>query len=191
MSKLIYGVGINDKSIPMVKDGKIIMTYSRWVSMLERCYAERNKTAFPSYVGVEVSDTFKNYATFSKWCENQIGSNLKDFELDKDIIGNGRLYSEDTCCFVPYQINSLFVLRGADRGPYPIGVTKIKKCNTYIARLNIGKERKYLGAFPTPELAYNAYIIAKEARVEELAEQYKNQIRQDVYEKLVAYKVKE
>lgn len=188
---LIYGVGINDRSIPVSKNKLLDKTYIRWCRMLERCYSPNRFERFPTYVGVEVSDTFKSYSSFYNWCNSQAGYDKEGFELDKDILGDGKIYSEQTCCFVPYEINTLFILRGNDRGPYPLGVTKIKKCNTYIARLNSGKERVYLGAFSTPELAYAAYVKAKEDRVKEMAEKYKGQIRQDVYEKLMEYEVKQ
>ena len=186
--KIIYGEGINDRSVPAIKNGKIDRVYAVWYAMISRCYNPRIAKKFPTYVGVEVSDLFKSYSSFYQWYTNQIGWDCDGFELDKDILGCGKKYSEDVCCLVPYEINTLFILRGNDRGQYPLGVSKID--NTYIARLNAGKERIYLGAFPTPELAYAAYVKAKESRVKEVAGKYKDQIRRDVYEKLMEYEVK-
>jgi hypothetical protein len=54
--------------------------------------------------------------------------NDRYWHLDKDIlvVGN-RVYSPETCIFVPTRINNLFVTRESLRGDYPLGV-KLSKC---------------------------------------------------------------
>ena len=43
-----------------------------------------------------------------------------DIVLDKDILVKGnKKYSEDTCCFVPVELNNLFTLNKAKRGELP------------------------------------------------------------------------
>ena len=47
------------------------------------------------------------------------------WELDKDILVKGnKIYSPDTCCFVPKEVNTVFTKRQSKRGDYPIGVIK-------------------------------------------------------------------
>ena len=41
MSKLVCGVGFNDKTRPAKVDGKKVKEYQLWQSMLERCFGER------------------------------------------------------------------------------------------------------------------------------------------------------
>ena len=68
-----------------------------------------------SYKGVEVCEEWYNFQNFAEWCETQKFLNAKDvkgksYQLDKDILVKGnKIYSPDTCCFVPPEINSLFI----------------------------------------------------------------------------------
>ena len=42
MSKLVYGVGFNDKTRPVFVDGKNVKEYALWQSMLERCFSNQS-----------------------------------------------------------------------------------------------------------------------------------------------------
>lgn len=43
MSKLVYGVGFNDKTKPVFVNGKTVKEYKLWQGMLERCFSESIK----------------------------------------------------------------------------------------------------------------------------------------------------
>ena len=73
MSKLVCGVGFNDKTRPVSVDGKIVKEYALWHSMLSRCFSEKYQTRRPTYKGCNVSDNFLNYTFFYDWCQEQIG----------------------------------------------------------------------------------------------------------------------
>lgn len=80
----------------------IIRTYN---TMMNRCYNEKD----PNYslyggAGVRVCDEWKGHpGVFMKWSlENGWSENL---ELDKDIKGNGLLYSPETACWVTHAEN--------------------------------------------------------------------------------------
>lgn len=79
---------------------------SKWKGMLERCYCEKWHIKKPSYIGCSVDERWHNFQVFAEWFEQ----NYKDgFELDKDILFKGnKVYSPETCCFVPSEINILF-----------------------------------------------------------------------------------
>lgn len=70
-----------------------------WGAMMQRCY---NKTckAYKRYGGrgVTVCKEWHNYQNFLDWCLNN--GWIKGLHIDKDIKGNGLLYSPSTCKFV-------------------------------------------------------------------------------------------
>jgi len=93
-------------------------------------------------------------------------------QLDKDFLGN-KLYSPETCCFVPPWLNSLFVDCGRTRGEYPIGVSRNR--SKFEARIRINGKQKYIGHFSTPEEAHSVYLRAKKQHVYNLMNDYTDQ----------------
>lgn len=128
MVALVYGVGINDRSVAATLNGKPKKEYALWHDMLKRCYFEPYLEKRPTYMGCTVSDNFKYYHLFHVWCQTQVGFGKEGYQLDKDLlIKSNKLYSEDTCVFIPKDLNALLTKRTLDRGIYPIGVTKSGK----------------------------------------------------------------
>ena len=118
------------------------------------------------------------------------GFDKSGFQLDKDILVKGnKLYSPDTCLFVPKEINTLLTHRRKDKGLYPVGVSYKPRINRYRAQISKFKKVIHLGCFITPEEAFQAYKTAKEAYIKEVAEIYKDQIDPRVYEALMNYQV--
>ena len=189
MTRLVHGVGINDRTYPASIKGKNNKEYDLWTSMLKRCYSEKVHVKQPTYVGCTVSDNFKHYAYFFEWCQTQIGFNASGYTLDKDLIIKGnKIYSEDNCLFLPQSLNKLLTKRQLHRGGLPIGVTKSSN-NNYMVRCKIDGSENYLGVFNTPELAFNAYKTFKEAHIKEVAEKYKDTIDPRAYKALISYEV--
>ena len=118
------------------------------------------------------------------------GYGLKGWELDKDIIVKGnKLYSKDTCCFVPAEVNSLLIKCDKARGEWPVGVCFDKHAGKFKAYLAINGKQKTLGYFTTPEEAFQAYKLAKEAQIKVVAEKWKHQLDERVYQSLLKYTV--
>ena len=183
-------VGINDGSCPAVINGKMVIEYSLWKNMLRRCYSIKTQVKQPTYVGCTVSENFKNYSFFYKWVQQQVGFNLAGYQLDKDLLIKGcRIYSEDTCVFVPKPLNALLLNRLRYRGNYPLGVVLYQSGTKYLARLNLFGKTQHLGCFKTPEEAFQAYKTAKEAHIKDMAELYKADIDPRAYAALMAYQV--
>ena len=84
MSKLVYGVGFNDKTRPVFVDGKSVKEYKSWQNMLKRCFSEKYQTLYPTYKGCNVSDNFLNYSYFYDWCQGQIGFGKVDEKAYRD-----------------------------------------------------------------------------------------------------------
>ncbi|HGY9608200.1 hypothetical protein [Vibrio harveyi] len=76
-----------------------------WRGMLGRCYSPKD-SSYPAYGarGVRVCKEWHCYQTFAEWADNN--GYFEGAQLDKDILGDGLLYSPETCKFVTQQENS-------------------------------------------------------------------------------------
>lgn len=193
-SPSVKGVGIvGDETIQY--DGKQIREYKLWQDMLERCYCEKLHTISPSYLGCSVSDNFKYFPYFKEWCNKQTGFKYKDdkgvpFQLDKDILVKGnKVYSEDTCVFLPQEVNLLLTSRKSKRGGLCVGVSFDTKAKKFVSFINIFGKQKYLGGFDEEVEAFLVYKEAKEFHIKTVAEKWKDKIDIRVYEAMMEYKV--
>ena len=185
----LYCVGIVGE-MAVVKDGVKIKEYDLWKDMFFRCYSNSFKNKCSTYKDCVLSDNFKYFSYFKVWCSRQVGFNQEGWQLDKDILIKGnKIYSEDTCCFVPKEINMLFVKSNTRRGVYPIGVSYRKDRNKYRAMISNGNTSQFIGHFNTPEEAFYAYKGVKEAYIKDVANKWKDQIDARVYEALMNYQV--
>ena len=190
-SPSVCGVGISGTKYPITIDGVKTKEYVLWKGMLQRCYSDAYQKKYPTYKGCEVSENFKSYEYFYEWCNKQIGFDVKGFDLDKDLLIKGnKVYSENTCIFIPREINTLLVKRKASRGKYLIGVywDKTKKVFKAQVRKNKGKSER-LGSFKTELEAFEAYKQAKEYFIKEQASNWKDQIDERAYNALMNYTV--
>ena len=187
----VHGVGIIGAKYPISEGGRDTKYYALWTRMLTRCYSDGFKNKRPTYEGCEVSDNFKSYEYFHKWCHNQIGFGNEGWHLDKDLLLKGnKIYSEDTCIFLPHEINTLLTKCTASRGEYLIGVYWSKTHKAFVAQVSRNKGgSEYLGLFNTELEAFKAYKTAKEAFIKEQANQWKSQIDPRAYNALMDYTV--
>lgn len=164
--------------------------YKTWVGVLDRCYSTRLHEIHPTYIGCTADPNWHNYQVFAKWYEENFKHHMGSWHLDKDILQKGnKIYSPETCCFVPSQINTLFTKGKSVRGAYPIGVG-INKSNKFHARISRdSKTRIHLGTFDTSGEAFQAYKTAKEDYIKEVAELWKDSISENTYKALYNYKV--
>ena len=187
----VYSVGIIGAKYPSRVNGVHTREYRLWMDMLRRCYSDGFRKKNPTYKDCEVSDNFKSYEYFYEWCNEQIGFGVEGFELDKDLLIKGnKIYNENTCIFIPSEINLVLTKRTTSRGRHLIGVYWNKKYKAFVAQISRNKgKREYLGYFKTEIEAFNAYKKAKEAFVKEQANKWKGQIDIRAYEALMAYTV--
>lgn len=187
----VYNIGWLGKKFS--KDEFTLQSYVCWNSLLFRCYHFQSKSKRPTYEDCTVSEDFKCYATFKDWCEKQIGFNSMDekgktFALDKDILIKGnKVYSSETCCFVPQEINSLFNTHKNSRDGAILGVRKER--GSFRAVLSRYSVRRSVGLFDTEQEAFYAYKQAKEDYIKEVANKWKDQIDPRAYEALMSWVV--
>ena len=191
----VFGIGVLGTKYPSTINGVQIKEYKLWKNMLERCYSDSYKKKHPTYEHCKVSDNFKSFEYFYEWCNKQIGFGADGWQLDKDLLTKGdikgnKVYSEDSCVFIPSEINLLLVKREASRGKHLIGVSWSKTNKAFVAKVGKGKgKREHLGFFNTELEAFNAYKQAKEIFIKEQANNWKSQIDDRAYEALMNYQV--
>lgn len=188
--KTVYGIGcLGEGEYETTQNGKNTHSYKTWNGMLQRCYTEKYHQIQPTYKGCSVSEEWLNYQNFASWYkDNYYTLEGEVMCLDKDIvIKRNKIYSPESCVFVPQRINGLFVKTNSKRGCLPIGVS-LTRNNTFVARCQMGKGKvKHLGVYKTHEEAFITYKLYKEKLIKQIAEEYKNKIPDKLYEAMRTY----
>lgn len=186
----IHGIGyIGQGNYPCGVDNKVTKNYRVWNDMLGRCYNEKRQQKQPSYKDCTVAEEWYNFQVFAKWYEENWKEYMdNDWHLDKDIlIKRNKIYSPETCCLVPREVNGLFTKKDSCRNNLPLGV--IKRGNKFITQTGTKNRSKHIGSYNTPEEAFQAYKEAKEQYIKEVAEKWKDKIDARVYKALINYQV--
>ena len=193
----VYTIGyLGEGDYKASENRKLTRVYSTWHRMLQRCYNEEYQKRQPAYIGCEVCEKWHNFQNFAEWDEEnyyEIENEIMD--LDKDIlVKHNKIYSPETCIFVPQRINTLFTKRNSKRGNNPIGVSDyingkyVAQC--YIINPETGKsKREYLGVYETQLKAFEVYKEFKEKNIRQIADYYKDEIPQKLYDTLYNYEV--
>lgn len=108
----IHGVGyLGDATLK----GNTV-SYSVWSNMLGRCYDSTNTRHYCyGAVGVTVDTEWHNFSNFLSWWEEYY---IEGYQLDKDLLAaeDVKVYSSDTCCFLPARLNATISNLGKGSG---------------------------------------------------------------------------
>lgn len=167
----VYGVGINDANYitrPVIDNVMVSCpAYSSWKDMINRSCNNKFKEKNPTYSNVSVCEEWRFFSAFrSWWMANQVD----EWQLDKDLVGDGLEYGPDTCVFVPGWLNKFTTNNGASRGSLPVGVSfnnRAKKFQSQCCNPTTGS-RGYIGLFSDPDEAYIAWKDMKLKIAEDL-----------------------
>lgn len=166
-----------------------LRSYHVWREIIRRCYDEKYRKRYQTYQDVKICKEWMSFSLFKKWFDENY---IDGYVLDKDIISGkkNKIYSPETCCFVPPSLNSLLTRRNKLRGAYPIGVYR-QKNGTFSASIRKYGKSVHLGIYKTIEEAFEAYKQAKETYIKEVAQSYfdKGEITERVYDALMKYEV--
>lgn len=170
--------------------------YETWTSLLKSMYNPRSK----SYGKQWMCNDWLNFQEFSDWYE---ANYIELARGERLILTNNLLdkncteFSPETSFLLPETIFKAlhFKKTNEKESGLPIGV-KVQK-SLYAANIKktiiVNNEFKskgfYLGAFNTPEEAFNAYKVAKEEYLKELAERYIDYIPYKAYDALYNYTI--
>lgn len=152
-----------------------------WSNMRCRCGVIEN------YLDVTLSEDFNTFEKFLSWAEKQKGfmqydDSGKIFEIDKDILssGSGKVYSPDTCVFVPRVLNLMVYQKRRTELPKGVQYFKGRK-KPYRAYMTNNDKLNHYGYYYTVE---EAAKVVREARFEYLKSlevQYKDIVDDRVF----------
>ena len=161
-TKGVCGKGYKDKNTPVAIDGKIDPAYACWSNMINRCYSGRYKG-----YNAEVCSEWLMYENFRDWFYTQ---DWKGKELDKDILGDGSIYSPETCMFISKQLNNFLVRSNRSLGK-PFGTRVMTKegwlYKVYVRNPFNGK-REYYGSYKNIKDAQEKYDVVKNQHFQEM-----------------------
>lgn len=193
----VFGVGMIGEKYPMSINGKMTKEHFTWRGIISRCYDNKRKEKSPTYENVVCCEEWLNFDNFYEWLHSQSNFDKwyegKKWAIDKDILIKGnKVYSPNTCCLVPENVNLLFTKRDRFRGNFPIGVRE--NGNGFQAQWNnqLTNKRECSSNYSTPENAfYFGYKPHKEALIKQVAEiEYNNgNITKQCYDSMMNYKV--
>lgn len=195
--KTVYGVGyLGVGEYKTRENGKPTKVYKIWKDMLRRCYSEKYHKKYFTYIDCKVHEEWHNLQNFGIWFnDNYYEVEGERMELDKDIlIKHNKIYSPETCVFVPQRINTLFVKKDKNRGKSAIGTHNDKngkyQVNCCLINPKTGKSKQeYLGLYDTQEKAFEVYKYYKERNIKEVADYFKKEIPTELYDALYKYEV--
>ena len=183
----VYGVGyLGEGKYKAFENGKLTDKYDIWQDMLRRCYDPKLHEKYSTYKDCEVEDKWLNFQHMGKWIDENYYEILGETMcLDKDILCKGnKIYSRETCIFVPQRINSLFTKRDNARGKNPIGVSDLPSGN-YQAYCNDGYGKSiYLGSYSSKQETFQVYKQYKEKLIKEVIDSYEGVIPEPFYSRL-------
>ena len=185
--KRYFGAGyLGEGEYKVSENGKLHKYYYIWHNMLQRCYDPKFQEIYPTYKGCTVENYLLNFQNMGEWIdENYYEVPGEVMCLDKDILYKGnKVYSRETCIFVPNRINVLFTKRDNGRGNSPIGMTPNSSGN-YVAQCHDGYGKLVcLGIYSTKEEAFYVYKEYKERVIKEVIDSYKGKIPEPFYSRL-------
>lgn len=191
MKSLCHGVGYNDYNGRTRVNGKDIPSYKHWYQMICRCYSPIFQKDNPTYKGCSVCEEWHTFSNFKRWFDDHY---VEGYCLDKDILVQGnKVYSPDTCAFVPQYINHLLLSRQLKKTQHKRGIYWDKCTSKFRALLSIEGKSKKLGYFNTEQEAFEAYKKAKYEEINRVASNaYNNgEINHRVYRALLNYKIED
>lgn len=165
-------------------NGEHTIQYNTWMAMKQRCHSNSLHLKHPSYNDCYICEEWLDFQVFSKWFDENY---IENYQLDKDLLIKGnKLYSPNTCCFIPQEIN-LCIIHPYKKRELPLGV--YKHHNKFVAHIKEDKQSKYLGIFCSIQEASDCYTYHKKIQLKKLAVKYKGKISSKVYRALINYNI--
>jgi hypothetical protein len=186
--KSIWGVGyLGEETETHFVNNACIPSFGAWTNMIERCYAENLRYKHQAYEKCTMCKEWHNYQNFRKWYDdNYYNVGEGRMHIDKDVlIKDNKVYSHQTCIFLPQRINMLFIKKNRTTdSDLPTGIRRTKEgfSSTY--------NGKWIGNYKILEEALYHYNIYKQIHINKVAEEYKGKIPDYIYYALLNWNKK-
>ena len=160
---MLYGVATNDLgrgecSYMHNRRQVVAKFYATWKRMLYRCYDAEFLKDNPTYIGCSVCDDWLTLSNFREWFNNTY---IDGYDLDKDMLVSGnKIYSPETCVWLPHELNALLCVRTRNKGNLPVGVS-LQRSGRYQSGATQHGKRVQFGTYDTPDEAHEVYIEHK------------------------------
>lgn len=190
--KTICGVAFTGDGIHKISiKNKLTIEYKTWHNMIGRCFVPQWQKQQKTYVDCTVCNEWLNFQNFAQWYkDNWYEVEGERMELDKDIlIKNNKIYSPETCCFVPKRMNLLIINRKNYRGDTPLGVRDTDNGSFHVTTNDEYGKLNYLGTYHSEKLAFNTYKNFRENVYKKVANIYKDRIPLNLYNALYNRKI--
>lgn len=178
------GVGPHRSVLPSGKQNPL---YTKWAAMLKRCYSDVCRRDYVAYTDVEVCNAWLNFQVFADWCITD-GKYVIGHDLDKDLLsGSSKVYSPDTCCFIPSEINAALIVPFKPISKHePRGITKAPSGRYKVTTVNNGIST-HRGTYDNLDDAVVIYKKYTKEKISDLAKKYRKQLTDKVYNRLLSY----
>lgn len=192
------GEGIYKRSYNVNGNNITYKDFRTWYEMHRR--AENYSGFKPEYSDVKVCEEWYNFQNFAKWYhENYYEVKGDVMNLDKDILQpQSRIYSPDTCCFLPRRLNEIFHnLNKIRSNGLPVGIEWARRKTSEdgyrvkVTYVDDNNRRKYVRkTFDCLEDAKEFYSKFKQEDTRRIIISYKDIIPEHVYNALYNYNFK-
>ena len=166
------------KSFIVTTPIEYIQNYTRaggiWDNIQNRCRPNRAcQERWKTYKGV--LNSFSDFQEFAGWCQSQYGyfereDNGRFWSLDKDLRTDKRVYSPESCMFIPNEVNTVFI-NCKKFNDLPLGVYFDSNSGKFKAQIR-GTAKRNLGLFWSDVDAHKAWQQAKVVQIQNLLAKY-------------------
>lgn len=150
--------------------------YNSWKGMLDRCYSPKFHLKRPTYIGCSLAEEWHLLSNYKLWYDENY---VEGWQLDKDLLfPRNKIYSAETCVFLPQALNSLLTFRVNDRGELPLGVHWHNTLKRYRAGCKNRNGKRLETDFNNPTDAHFFYLKKKISVIDSyLNEDYNDRIK--------------
>lgn len=185
MTPTVYGVGylgVGDYKARKESKG-MTKEYVMWTNMLSRCYSHwylNNPNNSQRYAECTVCEDWHNFQNFAKWCNEQPNFGEPRYSLDKDMTEFGNtVYCPEKCYIIAPKVNNCIkMLEWKKDTDLPRGVYR----NHSQYQIRVNRVSTY---YKDAESAGQAYKTQMQEQLKVVAEQFKHEITEAIYQNLL------